>query len=124
MKYLEYRKSPLLHALYSLVNEDYDNFISICPIDDWKESFSLICAYAKNDQFSILCSKLGQKLEENNDYHNALLCYLASLDVEKTIRLWLNDNNESELSAVQELLQKIVIVLFGIRCQAVYLFIL
>ncbi len=48
--------------------------------------------YAKSDEFASLCELLGERLEnEGNDKQSANLCYICSVNIPKTVKIWVED---------------------------------
>ena len=99
---------PYLRLLQSIVTEDLSDVVYYADLSEWQEIFAVLCTYAKQEDFSVLAERLGQRLEDRylhsvqlgtpalTDRKNAVLCYLAAGCLEKVMSMWIEEMQEEE----------------------------
>jgi protein transport protein SEC31 len=82
----ETSKKPFLGIVSAVMSNEFDVLVE--NSSNWKETLAIICTYAKAEDFPLLCLKLGEKLESTNDMRRASLCFMCSLNLERTVKFW------------------------------------
>lgn len=81
-------KRPFLGMLSSVVQGQFDDLIANSDTNEWHETLAIISSYAQPEEFSSLCSALGDKLQEAGDMRSASLCFMAALNLERAVDYW------------------------------------
>lgn len=102
---------PYLRLLQSIVTEDLTDVVQNADLAEWQEIFVVLCTFARQEDFSSLAERLGQRLEDRylhsvqngqrtteamDDRKNAVLCYLAAGCLEKVMSMWIEEMREEE----------------------------
>jgi protein transport protein SEC31 len=67
----------------------------------WQETLAILSTYGQSEEFPRLCIALGDRLEQAGDAKSASLCYMCSLNLERTVRFWQTQLDEAN-SKVKE----------------------
>ncbi|KAJ1739647.1 protein transport protein S31 [Coemansia sp. RSA 990] len=89
------QQASYVRLLHSIATGDLTDVVENADISEWDEALALLCTYAQGDQFSNLCEVLGRRLEAASEPDNAVLCYLASGNLDKVACLWIASSNDS-----------------------------
>ncbi|KAJ2728819.1 protein transport protein S31 [Coemansia sp. D1744] len=87
------QQASYVRLLHSIATGDLSDVVQNADISEWDESLALLCTYAQGDQFSTLCETLGRRLEAASERDSAVLCYLASGNLDKVASLWIAGAN-------------------------------
>ncbi|KAJ1962794.1 protein transport protein S31 [Dipsacomyces acuminosporus] len=82
------QQASYVRLLHGIVSGDLADVVSNADIGEWDEILALLCTYAQGDQFSSLCETLGNRLESAQQLSDAVLCYLASGNLDKVAAIW------------------------------------
>ncbi|KAJ2371295.1 protein transport protein S31, partial [Coemansia sp. RSA 2607] len=82
------KQASYVRLLHSIVTNDLTDVVSNGDLGEWDEILALLCTYAQGDRFSALCELLGRRLEQSGELNNAVLCYLASGNLDKVAAIW------------------------------------
>ncbi|KAJ2547933.1 protein transport protein S31, partial [Coemansia sp. RSA 1933] len=92
------QQAPYIRLLHGIVTNDLSDIARNAALDEWDEVLALLCTYAQGDQFSALCEVLGRRLEETaSQMDNAVLCYLASGNLDKVAAIWIAHHGSGEI---------------------------
>ncbi|KAJ2721493.1 protein transport protein S31 [Coemansia sp. Benny D115] len=83
------QQASYVRLLHSIVTGDLTDVVANGELTEWDEILALLCTYAQGDRFSSLCELLGRRLEQAGELNNAVLCYLASGNMDKVAGIWL-----------------------------------
>ncbi|KAJ1882403.1 protein transport protein S31 [Coemansia sp. RSA 1722] len=89
------QQASYVRLLHSIVTGDLTDVVSNGDLGEWDEILALLCTYAQGDQFSNLCELLGRRLERANELNNAVMCYLASGNLDKVAAIWVSRESGS-----------------------------
>ncbi len=83
-------------------------------MNSWTETLAILTTYAKSEEFAPLCDQLAAKLQAHGDVNSATLCYMCSVNVEKTVCAWVKEasldaKKRGPVLALQDLIEKISI---------------
>ncbi|KAJ1769853.1 protein transport protein S31 [Coemansia sp. RSA 1843] len=84
------QQAPYIRLLHGIVTNDLSDIARNAELGEWDEVLALLCTYAQGDQFSALCEVLGRRLEGAKQMDNAVLCYLASGNLDKVAAIWIS----------------------------------
>ncbi|KAJ2802897.1 protein transport protein S31 [Coemansia guatemalensis] len=84
-------QASYVRLLHGIVTGDLQDIVNNADISEWDECLALLCTYAQGDQFSTLCEALGRRLEAAQQLSNAVICYLASGNLDKVAAIWIVD---------------------------------
>ncbi|KAJ1728453.1 protein transport protein S31, partial [Coemansia sp. Benny D160-2] len=104
------QQAPYIRLLHGIVTNDLSDIARNAKLDEWDEVLALLCTYAQGDQFSSLCEVLGRRLEETQQMDNAVLCYLASGNLDKVAAIWIardKDVKKGNAKALHLLIEKV-----------------
>ncbi|KAJ1827278.1 protein transport protein S31 [Coemansia sp. RSA 2599] len=107
------QQASYVRLLHSIVTGDLTDVVSNGDLGEWDEILALLCTYAQGDQFSNLCELLGRRLERANELSNAVLCYLASGNLDKVAAIWVSRENGAvgyeRVQRLHSLLEKVAV---------------
>jgi protein transport protein SEC31 len=58
------------------------------PLDGWRETLAMLCAYSKTEEFAGLCDALARRLAGVGLTHAATMSWICAGNVEKAVRHW------------------------------------
>lgn len=100
---------PYLRLFQSVVTNDLADIVQNADLQDWQETFVVLCTFARADEFSGLAEQLGARLEfqaslarsehavEASELRkNAILTYLVAGRLERLINIWIEELAEEE----------------------------
>ncbi|KAJ1642847.1 protein transport protein S31 [Coemansia asiatica] len=107
------QQASYVRLLHSIVTNDLTDVVANGDLGEWDEILALLCTYAQGDQFSNLCELLGRRLERANELSNAVLCYLASGNLDKVAAIWVSRENgavgHERVQRLHGLLEKVAV---------------
>ncbi len=77
------------------------------PLDQWKETLALLCAYGEEGEFHALCDMLAKRLAGAGLPGPATLAWICAANVDKAVRQWTSDLKASSPEPSAEALQVI-----------------
>ncbi|XP_063695964.1 protein transport protein Sec31A [Culicoides brevitarsis] len=91
-RYLRDNDNYISNVISALVTHDWNEVISRCSIDSWKEALVAALTHSQ-DQLPQLCEAIGERLLQESRMDpglakNAILCYLCSGSMEKLVESW------------------------------------
>ncbi|KAJ1801516.1 protein transport protein S31, partial [Coemansia sp. RSA 2399] len=105
------QQAPYIRLLHGIVTSDLSDIARNAELGEWDEVLALLCTYAQGDQFSALCEVLGRRLEGAKQMDNAVLCYLASGNLDKVAAMWIShdraDADGGRARALHSLIEKV-----------------
>ena len=104
---------PYLRLYQSVVGNDLADVVQNADLKEWQEVFVILCTYATQEEFAGLTEQLGLRLEYQSSLtkssgaddadagarllrRNAILCYLASGNLEKVVNIWIEEMAEEQ----------------------------
>jgi protein transport protein SEC31 len=112
----EAKKRPFLSLVSAVIHNQLTELVSLSDPIKWKETLAILSTYGKSEEFPMLCSALGDRLEEVGDMANASLCYMCALNLGQTVKYWkrmLQDSNASfggtDLISLHEFIEKVTV---------------
>jgi protein transport protein SEC31 len=105
-------KRPYLSLVSAVVQGQLSEFVAGSDVAKWRETMAVLCTYANQDEFTSLCSALGDHLEMAGNYADASLCYMCALNLEKAARYWsmqLREADENDHLALHSFAVKVAI---------------
>ena len=75
------------------------------PLDRWKETLALLCAYSEGGEFHALCDLLAKRLAGAGLPGPATLAWICAANVDKAVRQWTADLKASSPEPSAEALQ-------------------
>ena len=83
---------PFLDMLQAVIRNELRAFVLQSELGRWRETLALLSTYGKSDEFPALCELLAGRLERDaGDVASAKICYMCSMNLSKTIALWVGD---------------------------------
>ncbi|KAJ1886116.1 protein transport protein S31, partial [Kickxella alabastrina] len=83
------QQASYVRLLHGIVLGDLGDVVGNGDLAEWDQIMALLCTYAQGDRFSTLCEQLGARLEQAGQLADAVLCYLASGNLDKVARIWI-----------------------------------
>ena len=104
---------PYLRLFQSIVTNDLSDIVQNADLQEWQETFVVLCSFATPDDFASLTEQLGERLEfqshllKTSDVgdtstkalklrKNATLTYLAAGKLERLVNIWVEELAEDE----------------------------
>ncbi|CAN0863670.1 Protein transport protein SEC31 homolog B [Linum grandiflorum] len=111
---LKMNRSPYMKIVSAMVNNDLLSLVNTRPLKYWKETLALLCTFAQNEEWSMLCDVLASKLLRHGNTLAATLCYICAGNIDKTVEIWsrsLSCDNEgkSYVDLLQDLMEKTIV---------------
>lgn len=75
-----------------MVTEDWSQVVRNCNIESWREALAAAISHTNDQELSILCEILGERLENEKNgalAQNAQLCYICAGNLGKLVSSWL-----------------------------------
>ncbi|KAJ1950310.1 protein transport protein S31, partial [Linderina pennispora] len=105
------QQASYVRLLHGIVSGDLTDIVRNADLGEWDEILALLCTYAQGDQFSSLCEELGNRLDKAQRLSDAVLCYLASGNLEKVAGIWIAREQGAEgparIQALHALVEKV-----------------
>ncbi|KAL4910026.1 hypothetical protein BDW74DRAFT_46940 [Aspergillus multicolor] len=97
-----------VRLLASVVGKNLWDVVYNAELSNWKEIMVALCTFAEEKDFADLCDALGDRLEEQirntgdkAARKDASFCYLAGSKLEKVVSIWIEEQRESEQTAIE-----------------------
>nr|GMD65329.1 protein transport protein SEC31 homolog B [Ipomoea batatas] len=119
-QYLKTSHSSLLKVVSAMVNNDLMSLVNTRPLKSWKETLALLCTFAQQDEWTLLCDTLGSRLLAIGETLPATLCYICAGNIDKTIEIWSRSltaklDGKSYVDLLQDLMEKTVVFALATR---------
>ncbi|KAJ1817616.1 protein transport protein S31 [Coemansia sp. RSA 2675] len=101
------QQAAYVRLLHAIVSGDLSDIVSNADLSEWDEVLALLCTYAQGDQFSALCEALGQRLLREGEGGNAVVCFLASGNLDKVAGIWIED--KKDVRTLHELVERVAV---------------
>ncbi|KAJ8900152.1 hypothetical protein K2173_024792 [Erythroxylum novogranatense] len=113
--YLKMSRSPYLKVVSAMVNNDLISLVNTRPLKYWKETLALLCTFAQNEDWSLLCNSLASKLMAAGNTLAATLCYICAGNIDKTVEIWSRSlkvelGGKSYVELLQDLMEKTIVL--------------
>ncbi|XP_076368334.1 COPII coat complex component secretory 31 isoform X2 [Tachypleus tridentatus] len=112
--YFKAMHSDSVKLISAVVTSDWNHVVDHCDIDCWKEALAAVLAYAKPEEFTVLCETLGGRLEAEQNrvmIQNAMLCYICAGNYEKLANCWVRTQNKIDSpDSLQELVEQVMVL--------------
>ncbi|GAB2300099.1 hypothetical protein Dimus_034139 [Dionaea muscipula] len=113
-QYFKRDNSPYLKVVSAMVNNDLRNLVNMRPVKSWKETLALLCTFAKEEEWTLLCETLASKLMLSGNMLAATLCYICAGNIDKTLEIWsqgvsAEPEGKSYVDSLQDLMEKTIV---------------
>lgn len=117
-QYLKMSRSPYLKVVSAMVNNDLMNLVNTRPLKLWKETLALLCTFAQQDEWTLLCDTLASKLMGAGNTLAATLCYICAGNIDKTVEIWSHSlasehEGKTYVDLLQDLMEKTIVLAFA-----------
>ncbi|WCJ18600.1 hypothetical protein M5689_000937 [Euphorbia peplus] len=114
-QYLKMSVSPYSKIVSAMVNNDLMSLVKTRPLKYWKETLALLCTFAQNEEWSLLCDSLASKLMATGNTLAATLCYICAGNIDKTVEIWSKNlttecEGKSYVELLQDLMEKTIVL--------------
>ncbi|KAJ9158851.1 hypothetical protein P3X46_024396 [Hevea brasiliensis] len=114
-QYLKMSRSPYLKIVSAMVNNDLMSLVNTRPLKYWKETLALLCTFAQNEEWSLLCNSLAAKLMAAGNTLAATLCFICAGNIDKTVEIWSRNltterEGKSYVELLQDLMEKTIVL--------------
>ncbi|XP_065870898.1 protein transport protein SEC31 homolog B [Euphorbia lathyris] len=114
-QYLKMSVSPYSKIVSAMVNNDLMSLVKTRPLKYWKETLALLCTFAQNEEWSLLCDSLASKLMAAGNTLAATLCYICAGNIDKTVEIWSKNlttecEGKSYVELLQDLMEKTIVL--------------
>ncbi|XP_050210185.1 protein transport protein SEC31 homolog B [Mercurialis annua] len=114
-QYLKMSRSPYLKIVSAMVNNDLMNLVNTRPLKYWKETLALLCTFAQNEEWSLLCNSLASRLMTAGNTLAATLCFICAGNIDKTVEIWsriltIEHEGKSYVELLQDLMEKTMVL--------------
>ncbi|OAY39931.1 protein transport protein SEC31 homolog B [Manihot esculenta] len=114
-QYLKMNRSPYLKIVSAMVNNDLMSLVNTRPLKYWKETLALLCTFAQNEEWSLLCNSLAAKLLAAGNTLAATLCFICAGNIDKTVEIWSRNliterEGKSYVELLQDLMEKTIVL--------------
>ncbi|XP_009870165.1 PREDICTED: protein transport protein Sec31B isoform X2 [Apaloderma vittatum] len=112
-RYFAKHKTKLSLLLSSIVQQNWQDIVCTCDLQNWKEALAILLTYSKHEDYTQLCDMLGARLESEGDAalcNDACLCYISSGNVERLVECWVKNHETSSPLALQDLIEKVMVL--------------
>ncbi|CAN0917255.1 Protein transport protein SEC31 homolog B [Linum grandiflorum] len=111
---LKMNRSPYMKIVSAMVNNDLLNLVNTRPLKYWKETLALLCTFAQNEEWSMLCDVLASRLMAAGNTLAATLCYICAGNIDKTVEIWSRSlscdrEGKSYVGLLQDLMEKTIV---------------
>ena len=117
-KYFESHKMPFIRQVMKNVsNSTLSEMVAESELDNWKETLSICITYTTTAKYRELVNQLAARLEESGRFIPAVVCYICSSNIDKSIEMWttkihtkLSDGQDgSALLALHAAIEKVAV---------------
>jgi protein transport protein SEC31 len=91
-----------LRLLNSVVGNNLWDVVYNADLANWKESMVTLCTFADPSEFPDLCEALGDRILDGGDRRDASFCYLVGSKLEKVVKIWIAELQESETAGLKD----------------------
>ncbi|XP_064370036.1 protein transport protein Sec31B isoform X4 [Dromaius novaehollandiae] len=112
-RYFAKRKTKISLLLSSIVQQNWQDIVCTCDLQNWKEALAILLTYSKHEDYTQLCDMLGARLELEGDAalsNDACLCYISSGNVERLVECWVKNHETSSPLSLQDLIEKVMVL--------------
>ncbi|KAL3537558.1 hypothetical protein ACH5RR_000924 [Cinchona calisaya] len=114
-KYFKTSRSPYLKVVAAMVNNDLMSLVNTRPLKSWKETIALLCTFAQQDEWTLLCDTLASRLMAAGYTLAATLCFICAGNIDKTVEIWsrilaAEHDGKSYVELLQELMEKTIVL--------------
>ncbi|CAN1132534.1 Protein transport protein SEC31 homolog B [Linum perenne] len=111
---LKMNRSPYMKIVSAMVNNDLLSLVKTRPLKYWKDTLALLCTFAQNEEWSMLCDVLASKLMAVGNTLAATLCYICAGNIDKTVEIWsrslsCDSEGKSYVDLLQDLMEKTIV---------------
>ncbi|CAI0560283.1 unnamed protein product [Linum tenue] len=111
---LKLNRSPYMKIVSAMVNNDLLSLVNTRPLKYWKETLALLCTFAQNEEWSMLCDVLASKLMSAGNTLAATLCYICAGNIDKTVEIWsrnlsCDSEGKTYVDLLQDLMEKTIV---------------
>ncbi|EDR21867.1 hypothetical protein EDI_330890 [Entamoeba dispar SAW760] len=100
----EWNRKKSLNIVNAIMEDKLEQIVEECNVEEWKFVLYAICIHANVALKPVLIVRLGDKLYPINK-HAALICYIASGNVNKLIDIWIDASH-----GIEEVIERIEIL--------------
>ncbi|XP_027450028.2 protein transport protein Sec31B isoform X2 [Zalophus californianus] len=107
------KKTRISSLLACVVRKNWEDMVSACSLQNWKEALALLLTYSGPEKFPELCDMLGTRMEQEGGralISEARLCYVCSGSVEQLVECWAKCHQASSPLALQDLMEKVMVL--------------
>ncbi|KAJ2730810.1 protein transport protein S31, partial [Coemansia sp. BCRC 34962] len=101
------QQAAYVRLLHAIVSGDLSDIVTNADLSEWDEVLALLCTYAQGDQFSALCEALGQRLLGAGEAGDAVVCFLASGNLDKVAAIWIKE--KKDVRTLHELVERVAV---------------
>ncbi|XP_010269720.1 PREDICTED: protein transport protein SEC31 homolog B-like [Nelumbo nucifera] len=114
-QYLKRSPYSYLKVVAAMVNNDLMTLVNTRPLSSWKETLALLCSFAQQEEWTLLCDTLASRLMVVGNTLAATLCYICAGNIDKTVEIWsqsLKAEHEGKprVDLLQDLMEKTIIL--------------
>ncbi|XP_022899190.1 protein transport protein SEC31 homolog B-like [Olea europaea var. sylvestris] len=118
-QYLKTSRSPYLKVVSAMVNNDLMSLVNTRPLKSWKETLALLCTFAQQEEWTLLCDTLASRLMTAGNTLAATLCYICAGNIDRTVEIWSKSlstepDGKSYLDLLQDLMEKTIVFALAI----------
>lgn len=114
--YFAQHKSPFIrNVMKSVSNQSLDEMVATSDLTQWKETLGILITYTTTEKYRQLVNQLAFRLESAGQSTAAVVCYMCSSNIDKTIDMWCSragqtaTDGQSSLIALHKAVEKIAV---------------
>ncbi|CAA3002812.1 transport SEC31 homolog B [Olea europaea subsp. europaea] len=113
-QYLKTSRSTYLKVVSAMVNNDLMSLVNTRPLKSWKETLALLCTFAQQEEWTLLCDTLASRLMGAGNTLAATLCYICAGNIDRTVEIWSKSlsaehDGKSYVDLLQDLMEKTIV---------------
>ncbi|KAK9829183.1 hypothetical protein WJX72_004364 [[Myrmecia] bisecta] len=118
-EYMRRAPRPYMKVVHAIMENDFLALIKSRPLDTWKETLAILCAYSRAEEWADLCDALARRLAGAGLAHAATLCWICAGNVDQTVKHWTagTDKRNMPLDKLQDLMERAVVLGLGVGQQ-------
>ncbi|CAI9102929.1 OLC1v1001324C2 [Oldenlandia corymbosa var. corymbosa] len=114
-QYLKASRSPYLKVVAAMVNHDLMSLVNTRPLKAWKETIALLCTFAAQEEWTLLCDTLASRLMAAGNTLAATLCFICAGNIDKTVEIWSRNlagehDGKPYVELFQDLMEKTIVL--------------
>ncbi|KAL3516403.1 hypothetical protein ACH5RR_023305 [Cinchona calisaya] len=114
-KYLKTSQSPYLKVVAAMVNNDLMSLVNTRPLKSWKETIAVLCTFAQQEEWTLLCDSLASRLMAAGNTLAATLCFICAGNIDRTVEIWsrilaAKHDGKSYVELLQDLMEKTIVL--------------